>query len=67
MSRFYRAEVRSDTGAKLTFSFIAEDIMLAYDHAEHHVRLQDGMTVEIVRFIGFNEPADDFGTFKEAA
>jgi hypothetical protein len=67
MSRFYRAEVITDDGTKQTFSFEAEDIMLAYDHMEHVARQHEGMTVEIVRFIGFNEPADDFGTFKEAA
>lgn len=63
--RFYRAEVYSALGKKFTVSFEAENIMLAYDHAEHVCR-QNDYSCEIVRYIGKTEPEGDFGTFQPA-
>ena len=60
--RYYRCHAWNDKGEAVTSSFRADNIMLAYDHAEALCRRNE-LQMDIVVYVGREEPTTDFGAF----
>lgn len=62
--RFYRATVWSAKGTA-TVSFEADTLTLAWDHAAQLCAVEKkDLVVWKVKFIGHDEPTEDFGVFR---